>query len=175
MTSLIQDKEVEESDLGISMTVGEDQYLTFILQDEEYGVDILRVQEIKGWSKTTPIPNTAEYIKGVMNLRGSIIPIIDLRERFGLEPLEYGPMTVVIVISVIFEEKERLMGIVVDSVSDVYNIPPEELKPAPNLGGRLRSEYIKGLASVNEKLMILIDVDALLNSEELSLVNNGLK
>lgn len=171
MNSSVQN--VEETNLGMGVSVGEDQYLTFIIAEEEYGVDILRVQEIKGWSKTTPIPNTPDYIKGVMNLRGAIVPIIDLRERFGLPPLEYGPMTVVIVLSVQSEERERLMGIVVDAVSDVYNVKPEDLKPAPDLGGKLRSEFVKGLATVDEKLMIVIEIDSLLNSDELSLVNEA--
>ncbi|MCO4759148.1 MAG: purine-binding chemotaxis protein CheW [Oceanospirillaceae bacterium] len=163
----------EENNFGMGVSVGEDQYLTFIIAQEEYGVDILRVQEIKGWSKTTPIPNTPDYIKGVMNLRGAIVPIIDLRERFGLPPLEYGPMTVVIVLSVFSEERERLMGVVVDAVSDVYNVKPDDLKPAPDLGGKLRSEFIKGLATVDEKLMIVIDIDNLLNSDELSLIKDA--
>ncbi|MBE9397749.1 purine-binding chemotaxis protein CheW [Pontibacterium sp. N1Y112] len=163
----------EENNFGMGVSVGEDQYLTFIIAQEEYGVDILRVQEIKGWSKTTPIPNTPDYIKGVMNLRGAIVPIIDLRERFGLPPLEYGPMTVVIVLSVFSEERERLMGVVVDAVSDVYNVKPDDLKPAPDLGGKLRSEFVKGLATVDEKLMIVIDIDNLLNSDELSLIKEA--
>lgn len=169
MSSSMQN--VEENNFGMGVSVGEDQYLTFIISQEEYGVDILRVQEIKGWSKTTPIPNTPDYIKGVMNLRGAIVPIIDLRERFGLPPLEYGPMTVVIVVSVSCEQRERLMGIVVDAVSDVYNVKPNDLLPAPDLGGKLRSEFVKGLATVDEKLMIVIEIDSLLNSDELSLVN----
>lgn len=170
MSSSMQN--AEENNFGMGVSVGEDQYLTFLLADEEYGVDILRVQEIKGWSKTTPIPNTPDYIKGVMNLRGAIVPIIDLRERFGLAPLEYGPMTVVIVLSVLSEQRERLMGVVVDAVSDVYNVKPGSLKPAPDLGGKLRSEFVKGLATVDEKLMIVIDIDNLLNSDELSLMND---
>lgn len=171
MSSSMQN--AEENNFGMGVSVGEDQYLTFIIAQEEYGVDILRVQEIKGWSKTTPIPNTPDYIKGVMNLRGAIVPIIDLRERFGLPPLEYGPMTVVIVVSVFSEERERLMGVVVDAVSDVYNVKPDDLKPAPDLGGKLRSEFVKGLATVDEKLMIVIDIDNLLNSDELSLIKEA--
>lgn len=162
---------IEENNFGMGAAVGGDQYLSFILANEEYGVDILRVQEIKGWSKTTPIPNTPSYIKGVMNLRGAIVPIIDLRERFGLPPLTYGPMTVVIVLSVRSEQRERLMGVVVDAVSDVYNVRAEDLKPAPDLGDKLRSEFVKGLATVDEKLMVVVDIDNLLNSDELSLMN----
>lgn len=169
MTSSAQN--IEDNNFGMGAAVGGDQYLSFILADEEYGVDILRVQEIKGWSKTTPIPNTPPYIKGVMNLRGAIVPIIDLRERFGLPPLSYGPMTVVIVLSVRSEQRERLMGVVVDAVSDVYNVRAEDLKPAPDLGDKLRSEFVKGLATVDEKLMVVVDIDNLLNSDELSLMH----
>ncbi len=160
-----------EPDMNHMTDDGTDQFLTFILAGEEYGVDILRVQEIKGWERATPIPNTPSYIKGVMNLRGTIVPIIDLRERFELEPTEYGPMTVVIVLRVLTEERERVMGIVVDAVSEVYNVAPEELKAAPDFGGVVRSEFLRGLATVDEKMVIVLDIDHLLNSDELSVVD----
>src|SRR5258706_1827385 len=98
------------------------QYLTFLLADAEYGVDILRVQEIKGWDTVTALPNTPEYVRGVMNLRGTIVPIIDLRQRFGLATIDYGLTTVVVVLKVMHERGSRIMGIVVDAVSDVYNV-----------------------------------------------------
>ena len=149
---------------------GTDQFLTFILANEEYGVDILRVQEIKGWSRPTPIPNTPGYLKGVINLRGTIVPIIDLRERFGLERLEYGPTTVVIVLRILGYERERIMGIVVDAVSEVYNIGADEMQDAPEIGAALDIEFIRGLATKDEKMIILLDIDRLLNSGELSTV-----
>jgi len=146
---------------------GADQYLTFILADEEYGVDILRVQEIKGWNGATPIPNTPDYIMGVINLRGTIVPIIDLRRRFGMEPMEFGPMTVVIVLRVQGEERERTMGIVVDAVSEVYNVKPDEMKPPPDLGDAMETQFIQGMATVDEKMVILLNIDRLLSCGDL--------
>ncbi len=147
------------------------KYLTFVLATEEYAVDILRVQEIKGWNKVTPIPNTPDYICGVINLRGTIVPIIDLRLRFGLERLEYGVMTVVVVVRVVaMTGKERIMGVVVDAVSDVYDVTESEIKSPPDFGSVISIEFIKGLASVGEKMVIVLDIDKLLNSNELAIV-----
>jgi len=153
---------------------GSQQYLTFLLAGEEYGVDILRVQEIKGWDSVTPIPNTPKYIRGVINLRGTIVPIIDLRLRFNLEQLEYGPTTVVIMLKVISEGKNsRTMGIVVDGVSDVYNMPPDQIKPSPDFGAAVETDFVKGLATVNEKMVIILEIDKMLNSNELKAVARG--
>ncbi len=161
-----------ENDFAVSG--GEaDQYLTFILNNEEYGVDILRVQEIKGWDRVTPIPNTPEYIKGVINLRGTIVPIVDLRQRFGLAPLEYGPTTVVIVLRVRSDERERVMGVVVDAVSEVYNVADDELQDAPEFGGAIAVQFVRGLATIDEKMIILLDIDHLLNSNELALLETS--
>jgi len=147
------------------------KYLTFVLATEEYAVDILRVQEIKGWNRVTPIPNTPKYICGVINLRGTIVPIVDLRLRFDLERQEYGPMTVVVVVKVIAaNHKERIMGIVVDAVSDVYDVTESEIKPPPDFGSVISIEFVKGLATVGDKMVIVLDIDRLLNSEELALV-----
>ncbi len=140
------------------------QYLTFMLAGEEYGVDILRVQEIKGWNKATVIPNTPEYIKGVINLRGTIVPIVDLRSRFGLENAEYGPTTVVIVLKVVGGDGNRTVGIVVDAVSDVYNVSADEIKQSPDFGRAVSVDFIKGLAAVSDKMVIILDIDHLLNS-----------
>jgi len=163
---------VESIDVHSNYDVGEDaenQYLTFILSNEEYGVDILRVQEIRGWESVTTLPNAPEYIKGVINIRGTIVPIIDLRMRFGMKDVEYSPITVVIVLKVLNDEgRERVMGIVVDAVSDTYNIPEESLKPAPEFGDNIDLAYVKGLATVDEKMLILLDIDKLLNSGDLA-------
>ncbi|MEK6747965.1 MAG: chemotaxis protein CheW [Pseudomonadota bacterium] len=139
------------------------QYLTFIMATEEYGVDILRVQEIKGWDMVTPIPNTPDYIKGVINLRGTIVPIVDLRRRFGLPNIEYGPTTVVIVLKVYAEDgKERTMGIVVDAVSDVYNVTAKDMKDTPDFGADANIDFVRGLATVGEKMVIILEVDKML-------------
>ncbi|HEB59571.1 MAG TPA: chemotaxis protein CheW [Gammaproteobacteria bacterium] len=147
---------------------GTDQFLTFMLAGEEYGVDILRVQEIKGWDAVTNIPNTPEYIRGVINLRGTIVPIVDLRLRFNMNKMDYGPTTVVIVLKVMDGDRSRIMGIVVDGVSDVYNIPAEEIKESPDFGAGIDTEFVMGLAAVEEKMVILLDIDHMLNSSELA-------
>lgn len=141
-----------------------DQYLTFMMADEEYGIDILSVREIRGWESVTPIPNAADYVKGVINLRGVIIPIIDLRERFGIQEVEYGSLTVVIVMSVIVEGMERIMGLVVDAVSDVYSIDPDEVRTPPSLGDHVDTEYLQGLVTVAGKLVILLNIGELLKA-----------
>lgn len=148
------------------------KYLTFVLATEEYAVDILRVQEIKGWSKVTMIPNTPNYICGVINLRGTIVPIIDMRERFKLKHQEYGQMTVVVVVKVLsVNNKERIMGIVVDAVSDVYDVAETEIKPPPDFGSVISTEFVRGLATVDDKMVIVLDIDRLLNSNELAIVD----
>lgn len=154
----------QRSDAGIATTVQQDteQYLTFILAGQEYGVDILRVQEIKGWDKVTPLPNTPEYVRGVINLRGTIVPIIDLRQRFRLETISYGPTTVVIMLKVLSEAGQRIMGVVVDGVSEVYNVSANDIKAAPELGEHVDAEVVRGLATVDGKMIILVDIDKLL-------------
>ena len=141
------------------------QFLTFLLGEEEYGVDILRVQEIKGWEQATAIPNTPDYIKGVMNLRGTVVPIVDLRKRFALASAEYLSTTVVIVVKVEGEVATRTMGFVVDAVSDVYNVAPENLQPPPDFGVRVDTRFIRGLAMVGEKMVILLDFDRLIGHD----------
>jgi len=170
--SAIQSIEQSHSVAGMDVGADMDQYLTFILADEEYGVDILRVQEIKGWDSVTPIPNTPVFIKGVINLRGTIVPIIDLRQRFGLEQTVYGKLTVVIVLKVVSETGERVMGIIVDAVSDVYNVTDEEMKPPPDFGSIVSIDYVKGLATVGEKMVIVLDIDHLLTSSVYESIDN---
>lgn len=143
---------------------GTDQYLTFMLADEEYGVDILRVQEIKGWDGVTPMPSMPDYILGVINLRGTVVPIIDLRNHFEMESVPFDKTTVVIMVRVKDDEgHERTMGIVVDAVSEVHNISKADLKPAPDFGGACSTEYIKGLAALDDRMLILLDIDRLMN------------
>ena len=162
-------------DLDRSSEADGHQFLTFLLAGEEYGVDILRVQEIKGWNSVTPIPNTPDYIRGVINLRGTIVPIIDLRRRFNLEPMEYGPMTVVIVLKVMSGDKARVMGVVVDAVSDVYNIQENSLKPAPDFGSVVNVAFVQGLATVGENMVIVLNIDNLLNAGELAVMNEAVE
>ncbi|GAA0786199.1 MULTISPECIES: chemotaxis protein CheW [Pseudomonadati] len=143
------------------------QYLTFIMGPEEYGVEILSVQEIRGWQKTTAIPNAPEYVKGVINLRGNVVPIIDLRQRFGLNELSYGPTTVVIVVKVKLEKNSKIIGIVVDAVSDVIIVDDKNLRPTPDFGLDTDVRFIKGLTSLSDKMVIILDVHKLLGNEVL--------
>ena len=144
------------------------QFLSFTLGDEEYGVDILRVQEIRSWEPVSRIPNVPSYEKGVVNLRGAIVPIVDLRERFGLGHVEYTPLTVVVVLQTQTEAGQtRIMGVVVDSVSDVVDVDKKTIQDAPNFGTKVSTEFINGLASVNERMVMLLDVEKLLKLEAL--------
>lgn len=147
-----------------SMPTAAGQYLTFILAGTEYGVDILRVQEIKGWDTATEIPNTPEYIRGVINLRGTIVPIVDLRKRFHMEAVAYGNTTVVVVLKVKGTGGERTMGFVVDAVSDVYNVTVDQVKAAPDFGTSVSTEFVKGLAAVGDNMVILLDIDQLVDA-----------
>ncbi|MGH8534064.1 MAG: chemotaxis protein CheW [Gammaproteobacteria bacterium] len=140
------------------------QYLTFILAGTEYGVDILRVQEIKGWDTATEIPNTPEYIRGIINLRGTIVPIVDLRKRLHMEAVAYGNTTVVVVLKVKGAGGERTMGFVVDAVSDVYQVTVDQIKAAPDFGTSVSTEFVKGLAAVGDKIVILLEIDQLVDA-----------
>ena len=138
------------------------QYLTFLLGEQEYGIDILRVQEIRKWDCVTEIPNTADYVLGVINLRGSVVPVLGMRKRFKKESIPYTGTTVVIVVKVFSERGEKTIGLVVDAVSDVRSVRSDELRPPPELGKR-QSGFVKGLATVNNDMIILLDVDLLLD------------
>jgi len=143
-----------------------EQYLTFLLGEEEYGVEILRVQEIKGWESVTHIPNTPDFLCGVLNLRGTIVPVVDLRLRFEMPKRTYTPTTVVVVLNV-GEGVQRTVGVVVDGVSDAHNVLPEEIKPAPNFGSNVSTEFIKGLVSIGSDMMMILNIDRLLHIEAL--------
>lgn len=143
-----------------------EQYLTFYIEDEIYGVDILSVQEIRGWEPATEIPNAPDYIKGVINLRGTVVPITDLRCRFGIKQFEYSGVTVVIVIKVQSGKSEKTMGIVVDAVSDVSNFNRSDIHPAPELSENKNTTFVKGLGSAENKMVILLDINKLMNTSD---------
>lgn len=141
------------------------QMLTFTLGEETYGVDILRVQEIRGWSPVTRIPQAPAHVLGVLNLRGSIVPIVDLRMRFDLEHAQYTPLTVIIVLSVESMAGRRDFGMVVDGVSDVVDVIRGEIKPAPEFGEHVSTEFIEGIASISGRMVMLLDIDRLIGGE----------
>jgi purine-binding chemotaxis protein CheW len=140
------------------------QFLTFVCAGEEYGVAILCVQEIKGWEGVTRVPYTPDYLLGVMNLRGVIVPVIDLRTRFGLAPRAPDSSTVVIVVRVHTGLGEKTAGIVVDAVSEVYSVAEQHIKPTPDLGASTDRACVHSLASVDEKMVMLLDIDRLVTS-----------
>jgi purine-binding chemotaxis protein CheW len=149
------------------------QVLTFVLGNETYGVDILRVQEIRGWSAVTKIPHAPPHVLGVLNLRGSIVPIVDLRMRFSLDRAEYTTVTVIIVVSVISAAGRRDFGVVVDGVSDVVDVNTAEVKAAPELGAKGATDYIRGLVPVSERMVVLLDIDRLIGSDLTSFSNSA--
>ena len=151
-----------------SSNEGTSQFLTFILAGEEYGVEILRVQEIRSWEEPTEIPNTPDYVLGVINLRGTVVPIVDLRRRFNLDNIDFDKTTVVVVVKVKHHKGERTMGLVVDAVSDVYDIQPDQIQPSPDFGGIVSTEFVQGLAKIDEKMIILLELDLLINQGVLS-------
>lgn len=141
------------------------QVLTYQLGGETYGVDILRVQEIRGWAPVTRLPHTPQHLLGVLNLRGSIVPILDLRVRFGLERADFTPLTVIIVLFMKSGSTRREFGLVVDCVSEVVEVEPACLKEAPSVGNKTTEEFIQGLATVSERMLILLDVDKLIHHD----------
>ncbi len=145
------------------------QFLGFCVGDEEYGVDILKVQEIRSWEPVTRIPNAPVYEKGVINLRGSIIPIIDLREKFGVRRIEYTATTVVIVL----QAGHRIMGVVVDSVSNVIDVDKQSIQKPPEVGSKMNADYINGLISVNNRMVVLLNIDTLLTLETADNLTNS--
>ncbi|MGZ8919059.1 MAG: chemotaxis protein CheW [Methylobacter sp.] len=149
-----------------------EQFLTFQLAGEAYGVEILKVQEIRGWEAVRVIPDTPDFIKGVLNLRGVVVPIVDLRERFSLERSEYSQKTVVIVLCVEHDTNSFVMGIVADAVSDVLDIKMEDIKKTPHFGAKINTRYMRGMHVYKQKMIMLLDVDKLLNPDEVGSIDN---
>ena len=141
------------------------QMLTFVLGEETYGVDILRVQEIRGWSPVTRIPQSPQHVLGVLNLRGSIVPIVDLRMRLGFANAEYNAITVIIVLCIQSAHGRRDVGVVVDAVSDVVDVQTNDMKPPPDLGTQVNTEYIQGLTTIAERMVMLLDIDRLISAD----------
>lgn len=145
----------------VGLSADSNQFLTFTLGEEEYGVDILKVQEIKGYVPTTRIPNAPPEVVGVLNLRGSIVPVMDLHRKFNMEPVEYDQFTAIVVAVV----RNRVMGMIVDRVSEVMHIPQSDIQPAPDFGSLASANLLRGMAKVGDKLIILLDIDQILLGE----------
>jgi purine-binding chemotaxis protein CheW len=163
----------ERNDIGSDTAggggAGSGEYLTFTLGAEEYGIDILKVQEIRGYETPTRIANAPPFIKGVINLRGVIVPIIDLRIKFNLGEPTYNQFTVVIILNI----GRRVVGVVVDGVSDVIQLNADSLRPAPEFGSILDTQYILGLGTIDDRMIIVVDIEKLMSSEEMDLVNSS--
>lgn len=153
---------------GTTAPMPAQEWLTFTLGNEEYAVEILRVQEIRGYDAVTAIANTPDFIKGVINLRGTIVPIVDLRIKFQVGTPSYDQFTVVIIVNI----GARTIGMVVDTVSDVATLSAEQLKPPPAFGGALDTRYISGIGALDEHMLILVDIERLLMSEEMALFDS---
>ena len=162
MTTVTQHKPAD-------MVDGGREFLAFKLGAEEYGIDILKVQEIRGYEAVTRIANAPEFIKGVINLRGIIVPIVDMRIKFNLGTPSYDQFTVVIILNI----ASRVMGMVVDSVSDVITLNPEQVRPAPEMGALLDTEYLIGLGTLDERMLILVDIDKLMSSADMALIERA--
>ncbi|MEF9896393.1 MAG: chemotaxis protein CheW [Clostridia bacterium] len=158
------------NDKNSSAAGADGEFLSFTLGAEHYGVDILKVQEIRGYDAVTRIANAPDFIKGVINLRGVIVPIVDLRLKFKLGAADYNEFTVVIILNV----AKRVVGVVVDSVSDVLELAPEQIRPAPEFNSLLDAGYITGLGSVGERMMILVDIERLMAAEDMALIERVL-
>ena len=146
----------------------EGKYLTFTLADEEYGIGILKIREIIGMMSITSVPQTPPFVKGVINLRGKVIPVVDLRLRFGMQEIEYTERTCIIVVEIKGQTVTVQIGIVVDAVSEVLNIKGEDIEDTPTFGTKLDTEYILGMAKMESRVKILLDIDRVLSAEEVA-------
>jgi len=143
------------------------EFLTFRLGQEEYGIDILKVQEIRGYEQPTRLANAPDFIKGVINLRGTIVPIVDMRLKFNVGEASYDAFTVVIILNI----ANRVVGIVVDSVSDVLTLEQNQIRPTPEFSGALDVSYVMGLGSIGDRMLILVDIERLMTSAEMALID----
>jgi len=143
------------------------EFLTFTLGAEEYGVDILKVQEIRGYGTVTRIPDAPDFVKGVINLRGTIVPVVDMRLKFKLGKSEYNSFTVMIILNI----AGRVVGMVVDSVSDVVALTADQIRPAPELGSSLGAQFLTGIGALDSRMLILVDIERLMTSAEMALIS----
>lgn len=151
----------------------EGKYLTFTLADEEYGIGILKIKEIIGMMPITTVPQTPEFVKGVINLRGKVIPVMDLRLRFGMEPIDYNERTCIIVVEIEGAAGTIQIGLVVDTVSEVLNINGEDIEKAPTFGAKLNTDYILGMAKMEGGVKILLDIDQVVSEEDIGMIEEA--
>lgn len=158
-----------EATASLGLSTDGNQFLSFTLGDEHYGVDILRVQEIKGYTTVTRIPNTPGFIKGVLNLRGTIVPIVNLRSKFGMPEVDPTMFTVIVVVVV----RDRIMGVIVDAVSDVLDIAAKDIQPPPQFGNNVDVSFLSGIGKCGDKLVSLLDIDRLLTDSDVQALQDA--
>ncbi len=156
-----------------AMTEREGKYLTFSMAGEEYGIGILKIKEIIGMMPITTVPQTPEFVKGVINLRGKVIPIVDLRARFGMDTIDYTERTCIIVVEIEGDSGTVMIGVVVDAVSEVLNIKGEDIEETPTFGTKLNTDYILGMAKMEGSVKILLDIDRVLSDEEVAALDKA--
>jgi purine-binding chemotaxis protein CheW len=161
----------EQTYTEVSPDTDQDQFLTFTLGDEVYAIDILNIREIIDYGNLTTVPMMPAFIRGVINLRGSVVPVVDLAARFGGEPAEITKRTGIIIIEIVDGESTMSIGAVVDGVNEVLEIPPGDIEPPPSFGARIRTDFIRGMGKVNGKFLVLLDVANVLSVDELSLLD----
>lgn len=175
MTGSISRKNAAALMVDDEENIEEHQYLTFVINQEAYGITILAIKEILEYGELTRIPMVPSFIRGVINLRGSVVPVVDLAVRMGAESAQVTKRTCIVIIEITHEDEVMDIGIVVDAVNEVLDIPPEEVEPAPNFGASIRLDFIRGMGKVNNKFVILLDVNRVLSVEELSLLDGAVK
>lgn len=158
--------ERQSSDIDQEMS----QFVTFLIANESYGVEVLSVKEILGMTAITPVPNTLDFMKGVINLRGEVVPVVDMRRKFGLDAKEYDGFTVIIIVEV----KKRLIGMIVDAVSDVADIPVNAIQSTPHFSAQIETDFIRGIGQVGENLIIILDVDRILTTDEFNRIEEDI-
>ena len=161
MEAILEAQPIEQASVPPEAELG-GKYLTFMLNDEEFGIEILKVREIIGVLDITQVPQTTDYVRGVVNLRGKVIPVIDLRTKFKMPPRDYDEQTCIIVVDV-----GAMMGVIVDTVQEVRDIPADHIQPPPRIGRTVDASFIRGMGKVNDNVKILLDIDTVLNSHEL--------
>ena len=161
--------DANSSDEGASVDIAGHEFLAFTLGNEEYGIDILKVQEIRGYEAVTRIANAPDFLKGVINLRGNIVPVVDMRIKFNLGTPSYDQFTVVIILNI----EGKIVGMVVDSVSDVTTLMPGQVRPAPEMGTTFSTDFLIGLGTLEDRMLILVEIDKLMSSPEMGLVDHA--
>lgn len=149
------------------------QYLTFKLDEESFALEISKVREVLDYTKVTKVPRTPEFMRGVINLRGNVVPVVDIKLKFNLKKVEKAVDTCIIIVEIMIDEEHTVLGVLADSVEEVLELDPEQIEPAPKIGMRLNTEFIKGMGKRNNEFIIILDIDKIFSAEELTIVQDA--